>query len=219
MINSLENSIKSQTISRYNAALANYFGTGVLLGENDVMEILQKAQNLSTEIEQNYTQQKGIGSKPTIVAGGETLKSYSIPVQLHISYCNPDEIIKKLEEKLVNQEVFSWFRGEEYVGEFVINKVAHNLIDRIDNVTIYAEITVDLLEYYDDTQEQQYQQQTKKTVELESTDITPAQQYKSPVDVATEQIENIYDKLTDKVINKAMRVADGTINSRIGGLY
>ena len=219
MIENIKDSVISQTKSRYNAALANFFGTGVMLGEDDVMEILQKAQNLSTEIEKNYSEQKGIGAKPTIVAGGETLKSYSIPIQLHISYCKPDEIIKKLEEKLLNEDVFSWYRGEEYVGEFVISKVSHNLIDRIDNVTVYAEITVDLLEYYDDMQEEEYSQQTKKTIELESTEITPAQKYKSPVDIVKEQAENIFIKLTDKVINKAMRVADGTINSRIGGLY
>lgn len=221
MLNSLTSSIKNQMKSRYDAFNANFFGLTPNIGEFDVFEILNKAESLDTDFEQGYSEQKGIGQKPTIVASGETLKRYSIPITLHISYCNPDDIIEKLEEKVQSREIFSWYRGDIYMGEFVVNKVHKTIEDVMDNHTIYAKITVDLLEYYDDTKEEEFEQQTLKSVSIDKNAVLTetVSSYKSPVEVVKQEVDNIYAKLTDKVINDSMRTAESTIGSFIGGLY
>lgn len=218
MLNSLVNSVKNQTTDRYNAALNNFFGSSVKIGEKDVFEIFSKIENFEAETEQGYTQQKAIGQKATLVKQGEVLKSFSLPIKLHASYCNPDDIIERLEEKVVTGEVFPYFQGEKYIGEYVVNKVHFNLKDQINGITIYAEITVDLLEYFDDTDEE-FQPQTKTTPKLENIQTVKETSYQSPVDFVKSQGTNIFAKLTDKVIDDAMQTAESFINSSIGGLY
>ncbi len=218
MLNSLATSVKNQTSDRYNAALNNFFGSDVKIGEKDVFEILSKIENFESETEQGYTEQKAIGRKPTPVAQGEVLKKFSLNIKLHASFCNPDEIISKLEEKVKLREQFSYYQQERYIGEFVVNKVRSNLLDQINGKTIYAEITVDLLEVFDDADEE-FQPQEKTTPKLENIQEVQETTYKSPVDFVKKQGSNIFAKLTDKVVDKAMRTAEGYINSSIGGLY
>lgn len=218
MLNSLATSVKNQTSDRYNAALNNFFGSDVKIGEKDVFEILSKIENFESETEQGYTEQKAIGRKPTLVAQGEVLKKFSLNIKLHASFCNPDEIISKLEEKVKLREQFSYYQQERYIGEFVVNKVRSNLLDQINGKTIYAEITVDLLEVFDDADEE-FQPQEKTTPKLENIQEVQETTYKSPVDFVKKQGSNIFAKLTDKVVDKAMRTAEGYINSSIGGLY
>lgn len=218
MLNSLATSVKNQTSDRYNAALNNFFGSDVKIGEKDVFEILSKIENFESETEQGYTEQKAIGRKPTLVAQGEVLKKYSLNIKLHASFCNPDEIISKLEEKVKLREQFSYYQGERYIGEFVVNKVRSNLLDQINGKTIYAEINVDLLEVFDDADEE-FQSQEKTPPKLENIQEVQETTYKSPVDFVKKQGSNIFAKLTDKVVDKAMRTAEGYINSSIGGIY
>lgn len=218
MLNSIANSVKNQTSARYNATLNNFFGSNVKIGEKDVFEILSKIENFESETEQGYTEQKAIGRKPTLVAQGEALKKFSLNIKLHASFCNPDEIIRKLEEKVKLKEPFSYYQGERYIGEYVVNKVRSNLLDQINGITIYAEITVDLLEDFDDADEE-FQSQTKTTPKLENIQTVQETTYKSPVDFVKKQWTDIFARLTDKVIDDAMQKAESYVNSSIGGLY
>lgn len=218
MLNSIANSVKNQTADRYNAAVNNFFDNSIKIGEKDVFEIFSKIENFETETEQGYTQQKAIGRKATLVKQGEVLKSISLPIKLHASYCNPDDIITRLEEKVITGETFSFYQHEKYIGEYVVSKVHSNRLDQINGITIYAEITVDLLEDFEDADEE-FQPQSKVTPKLENIQTVQETTYKSPVDFVKKQGSNIFAKLTDKVLDNAMRTAEGYINSSIGGLY
>ena len=216
--NTVVDSVKSQTQQRYDTIKNNYFGYKKV-GADNVYNILSLAESFETTAETPYSEQKGIGKKATIVQGGEELRKYSLPIKLHYSYCIPDDIIIRLEEKQRLGEVFSFFFKNSYIGEFVINKVTSNVIDMIDDTTVYAEITVDLIEYYDDKNEDEYKQQTIQQVDLDN--VAEDIEVKTPSFAAKVKSEatDIFQMLTDKVVKEAMRTSEGYINSSIGGLY
>lgn len=208
----------SQTTSRYNALLNDFFGgSSQKIGVNDVFEIFQKIERFETELSLNYSEQKAIGQKATIVWSGPELKKYSLPVKLHALYCNPDDIIAKLEEKAKLKEVFSLYLFERYIGEFVVTKVSSNIVDCINGVTIFAEITVDLIEYYSGEVNSKYSQQTKKQVT--NTTAATTLTTKKVTDVVSDEAVSIFERLTDSVIKEATRTAESYVNSTIGGLY
>lgn len=217
MLNSIYSDTIDQTKMRYNAIKNNLLGS-VKIGNENVYDIFQKIDAYETEYTQNYAEQKGIGTKATISYANTEIRKFSLPIKLHASFCNPDDIIERLEEKANIREVFPYYRKNKYVGDFIINRVHQNIIDTIDDITIYAEITVDLIEYYDNSQEETYSQQTKAIKSLDVLPDVPVVQKKA-VDYIKSESKNVFDKLTTKVLNTATRQATGYINSTIGGLY
>lgn len=216
--NSVISEVKSQSNTRASAALSNLLGENRRIGEVDVFEILNVVENCETETTYGYSQQKGIGRKPVLVATGEELKSFSLNIKLHFDYCNPDDILTRLKEKAKAEESFSYFQGDKYIGEFVINKIHENVLSKYEDVILYAEITVDILEYCDpDEDEYEQQDKTKKETPADVQTVTK-DKYKKPVDYVKNNKEDIFSTLSDKVINKALRNAESYINSSIGGI-
>lgn len=129
----------------------------------DELKLLEKqAEKETHSIEISYTQQKGIGAKPSIIQAGETLQTHSLPLKLHSNFCDPDEIINKLEQRAKNKEPFQYFQGEAYEGLYVITKVLRDTISRRnDGSVICADLTVELLEVPID-EEEEFQQQKKE---------------------------------------------------------
>lgn len=208
---------QSQLNQRASAALNNLLGSSIRIGENNVYEIFDKIENCETETNYGYSQQKGIGQKPVPVFTGEELKAYSLNIKLHFDYCNPDNIIARLEEKAKQQEVFSYFQGDKYIGEYVITKIAKNILSKFENVTLYAEIVVDLLEVPQDENEE-FEQQTKSEVEPPADAQTVTQsKFQNAVTVAKNTAGSVFERLTDKVIDEALRNAESYVNSSIGG--
>lgn len=180
------------------------------IGEFNVLDILSKVENLSTETEYGYSEQKAIGEKPSLVAKGEGLNRYSLPIKLHINYCDPDKIISGLEEIARNNEVFPYFQADNYVGEFVISKVAKNIIEQYNGKTFYAEIVVDLIEAAE--KKEGYSQQTKTsknpTKTLKSVNSVS---FVEPVNVVASSSASFFDNLTDSALDKALRQTDNYI--------
>lgn len=208
---------RSQLNQRASVALNNLLGGSVRIGENNIYEILDKIENCETETVYGYSQQKGIGQKPVPIYTGEELQTYSLNIKLHFDYCNPADIIARLKEKAKQQEVFSYFQDEKYIGEYVITKIGENILSKYQGVILYAEIVVDLLEVPQDEQET-FEQQTKTEVEPPAdVKIVSNNKFTNPVDFVKNNSDDIFATLTDKAIDNALRNAESYINSSIGG--
>lgn len=129
------------------------------MAELTLEQIFNRTENLEYTKEYKYIEQQGITGKPSIVAGGENLKSFPLNIKLHYSFCNPQNIIDEIEEKAENREVINYFQNGKYIGDYVINRLHVNSEQKIDDVLIYAEIEVELLENPDSITE--FEQQTK----------------------------------------------------------
>lgn len=221
MLDYIANSTVSQAKQRYNAAVSNFFGKNEFggiqkIGKENVYDIFSKVTEFEKVIEHKYSEQAGIGGKASLTYSGEELKKYSLPIKLHASFCDPDDIIKRLEEKAELKEVFPFYLNGRYEGQYVVNKVQSRIIDTIYGATVYAQITVDLIE--DAQPDEEYEQQTITTVTFDGSDIKDsANSVKTPVEIIKNEGKNIFDKLTDKVIKEATRTADGYINSNLWG--
>lgn len=166
------------------------------------LNALQNAESETNTVEMEYTQQKGIGAKPSLLAAGETLKTYSLPIKLHFSYCNPQKIIDELEEKVKNKEAFLYFQGDKYKGCYVINKVSTQTISRTQSEIICAEVTVDLLES-PLPEGEEFQQQTKSAKKPESRLQTLRKKLQVPV-----KLKNTLDKIPDSIKAKGLGYLD-----------
>lgn len=116
-------------------------------------QILNRSEVIDCTKEYKYNEQEGIGSKPSIVAGGENLLKYTLRIKLHGSFCKPAQIIKQIEEKAENKEIINYFQNGEYIGNFVINRFYKNVVQTIKQAIYYAEIEIDLLENAESTTE------------------------------------------------------------------
>ena len=221
MLNNIVSSTASQSSSRISAAISDLFGKSTFgtvqkIGKTNIYAIFEKAENLTTEYGQNYAEQKGIGTKPTVVYLNGELKKYSLTIKLHASYCDPDYIIKALENKAKLREIFSFYYKTSYIGEFFIESVQSSKIDCINGITVYGEITVRLTEYYDG--ETDYTQQTVSGTNLDDLEDYVESTSKAAVTVSSTS-SNIFSRLTTTVINDMTRTGESYINSTIGGLY
>lgn len=218
-IQSTIKSIADTNLNRINARYNELFGRP-FVGETNVFDILNEVESRRKSQSFGYSEQKGIGQRPRLNYTGEGLKQYSLSITLHHSYCRPDYIIQQLEEKAASGESFSYYQGSKYIGEYVISNVEVNTIDEYQNVTLCAEVSIELLESVDDVENEEFEQQTKKTVEItedkiKSVSVVPPP---TPVDMVLSRTENIFDTITEDVIDKTLRNAESYINSTIGGV-
>lgn len=212
------NTYKNSTTSKVKKAYADFMGVNSFIGETNVFEILNCAEELETNTEYGYAQQKGIGQKPILVYTGEGLKQYSLPIKLHHSYCRPDYILEELKLKAKEHDAFSYFQGEKYIGEYVIINIAEKLINTYQGVTLYAEITVDILEC-PDMEDEEFQQQTKAEVEIPNDAQTVNGNLpKTPVEAAKDTGKDVFNKLTEKAVDTALRSANSYLSGTIGGV-
>lgn len=138
----------------------NHITASTLL--TDALSVMQKAEKETNSIEISYTQQKGIGAKPTLLAVGETLKTHTVPLKLHSSFCDPKKIIQELENIAKNREAFLYFQGESYAGCYIITKVQTDTISRLKDKIICAEMSIELLEAPSEKEDEEYKQQKKE---------------------------------------------------------
>lgn len=187
-------------------------------GEDDVLEILEKKHQHLTENQYTYTEQKGITGKPDIIAGAESVKRYNFPVILHFSFCNPDKIIKGLEEKAKNKETFDYFDGENFLGRFVIENISTNKLSTYQGRTLSAELSVSLLEAPED-EEKEYSQQDKQNKKPQGNikEVKP-KIVQPPVKTDVMPNTGIFEKLTDSALNKALRQGESYLNMKTNGI-
>ena len=189
------------------------------IGENDVTEIFRKSENADTETEYGYTEQKGIIGKPSIVATGEGLQRYSLPIKLHFQYCNPSKIIKDLKEIAKNNEIISYFQDDEYKGEFVITKIAESPKNHYKDKLLYTEITVDLLEYPIDPDEEYTQGTNPNKSWMDNLIEDKASTIAAPVKAASSVTNSMaVQMVTDAALDFALGQVNSYISSGTGGL-
>lgn len=209
-------SYKSEKTSQLKKAYSDFMGEITFIGEENVFDILSCTEELETSTEYGYSQQKGIGQKPVLVYNGEGLKQYSLPVKLHHSYCRPDFILEQLKMKGSEREPFSYFQGEKYIGEYVIEKITEKIVNAYQGVTLYAEIIVDILEFAD-LEDEEFEQQTKTNVEITSDVKSVSNDIpKTPVELVKDTGNDVFKKLTDDAVNQALRTAKSYLDGTIG---
>ena len=211
--------IGETNMSRVNAAMNSILGKP-FIGEENVFDILNEVESLRENSEYGYSEQKSIGQKPVLTYTGEGLKKYSFNITLHHAYCRPDYIIQELKAKAALGEAFSYYQEQKYIGEYVITNIETDTIDIYKNVTLCAKLSVEILESIQEFEDEDYAQQTKTQVEIpeekvkEVSSVVP----QTPVNVVKSTAASIFDTLTEKAIDMALRNAESYINSTIGGV-
>ncbi|MGN0015433.1 MAG: phage tail protein [Candidatus Gastranaerophilaceae bacterium] len=173
-------------------------------------QILARTENLEYSKEYHYNEQAGIGSKPSITAGGENLKRFPLTVKLHITFCNPKKIIEEIEQKAADREIINYFLLNEYIGDYVIEKFNVNLTQTYKDMVIYAEIGIDLLENPESITK--FEERTKTTPVIN--DIVTAD---DNVQIVTTGEKTIAEKLKDngKKLNTFLKNQSETIKNNI----
>ncbi len=109
-------------------------------------KILNRAVILSTKHVYSYNKMSCINSKPNLQQGNEDLLEYSINLPLHISFCDPKEIINILIKQAESREPIEWIYHSEYKGDYVISEVEETIENQINNIVISAQVTFNLIE-------------------------------------------------------------------------
>lgn len=122
-------------------------------------QVFNRTETIECSNTFNYIEQDAINGKNSIISGNETLKKYPLLVKLHHSWCNPQSVIDEIEEKAKNREIINYFQKGKYIGDYVIDSYKINISQMLDNVIVYAEIEINLLENPDITTE--FEQQSK----------------------------------------------------------
>lgn len=212
-------SIRSVNTGRINAALGDILGKP-FVGEENVFDILNETEDRRYNCEYGYSEQKSIGQKPVLTFTGEGLKKYNFSITLHHSFCRPDYIIQELQAKGESGEPFSYYQGQKYIGEFVINNIDINPVDEYEDVTLCAVLGIEILEYIQELDDEDYDQQTKTQVEIPENKIKSLSTSvpTTPVEAIKSNPVSVFETLTETVIDKALRNAESYINSSIGGI-
>lgn len=127
-------------------------------------QILNRSEKQEYDKEYKVIEQNGIGGKPTIVAGGENLKRFNIPIKLHANFCNPQKIIDEIEEKAQKREAINYFVNDKYIGDYIIERFHVNVIQTIKKAVFYAEIELDFVENTESITD--FEEQTIQTPEI-----------------------------------------------------
>lgn len=218
-ITSTIKSIQQTNLNRINAALGDILGKP-FVGEENVFDIFNEVETYRYGSEYGYSQQKSIGQKPVLTFTGEGLRKYSLSILLHHSYCRPDYIIQELNAKAASGEPFSYYQGQKYIGEYVISNIDVNPVDMYRNVTLCAELNVEIIESIEELEDEEYEQQTKTQVEIPEDKIKSVSSSapKSPVEVIKSNPASVFETLTESAIDKALRNAESYVNSSVGGI-
>lgn len=101
--------------------------------------------------ETEYAQHALIEGKPRLQQIGEKLEEITLTINLHYSYCNPEEEIDKLQTARRNGYILPFILGNGVVvGDFVITSIKRDITqtDQLSNI-VFVTLTVSLLEYYE----------------------------------------------------------------------
>lgn len=129
-----------------------------------LIDILDKTENIKLSREFKYIEQQAIIGKASIVAGSENLKRYPLTIKLHSDFCNPQKIIDEVEAKGKAREAIQYFQGSKYIGAYVIESYNSTIVQKFNDVVIYAELELTLLE--DSIHDEIFKPNEKKTVDL-----------------------------------------------------
>ena len=133
---------------------------------NIQFELIQYFESIQSSKTYNYAESARIGKKPKLQFTGESLETFAIKVNFHISFCNPEAEIKKIKQASDSHQALSFVYGNgEYQGKYVITDFNKNPVqtDCLGNI-IAIEAQINLKEYVQTTKKKQPKKQgiTKK---------------------------------------------------------
>ncbi len=163
--------------------------------EMTLEQIFNRTETLEYSKEYKYIEQTSVNGKPSIIAGDENLKSFSLRIKLHYSFCNPQNIIDELEEKAENRDVINYFQHGVYIGDYVINGLRVTAEQKIDDALIYAEIEVNLLENPDSVTEFEQQTKTNPDIDLQQVSDTSNKMQKFLAKAKDIMVSNVFDSV------------------------
>lgn len=209
--------VSNSAETRVDALWDNVLDSKVRLGEPDVTQILSLIETAQSETEYKYSVQTSIAGKSALTRGADDVRRLNLPINLHHKFCRPDVIIRELKLKAASNEPFSYYQQKTYLGEFVIARIKEDIINKIDGITTFAQIEVELLECPPQTPDDFEQQSKKAAINPKEVPETPPKITK-PKDLLTASKEDIWDTLSDAVLDKGLRKAESYINGTIGGI-
>ena len=176
-------------------------------------QILNRTESLNVSKTYNYIKQQSINGKPSVISGNEELKTYPLKIKLHHSFCNPQKVINEAEQKAKNREIINYFQNGRYIGDYVINKYKIDIKQKIDDVIIYAELNIDLLEYPQETET--FRQQTNIIPTIFAQIFSQNSiSVKTLIDNTKRQIIfNIFDSLIAKLESRTLNSLSTTTNT------
>jgi phage protein U len=127
-------------------------------------ELIQYFESIESTKAYNYSESSRIGRKPKLQFTGESLETFAIKVNFHISFCDPEGEIKKIEQASNSHQALSFVYGNgKYQGKYVITDFNKTPVqtDSLGNI-IAIEAQLNLKEYVQDSATTKKKQQPKK---------------------------------------------------------
>jgi phage protein U len=207
-----------------------------ILGDNIVFDVVKQPDALSDKRATNYAQQALVNGKPNLQATDEALIEFTMSVQFHFQFCNPEEEFLKLDNARKRREILPLIFGNgRNEGDFVITTIERT-IAQTDSQGNFIEINcnITLIEFANvSTASRQLEQDKKNAFALSSNRPLPANTQSVPtnpalnvaqenqqvkyatndIDDRSSKIENDVSLVTDidpdtQLINKAQKFVD-----------
>jgi phage protein U len=89
-----------------------------------VFELITYFDGINDTVTYNYAEHERINNKTLLQYMGEGLQEYTIKLNLHSTFCNPEDEIKKIKEAAKLGKPLKFIKGNgEYIGAFVITQI------------------------------------------------------------------------------------------------
>lgn len=100
-------------------------------------EVINYFESIQSSKQFSYSEHARIGRKPKLQFTGESLEDIPIRIKFHISFCNPEKEIKKLEEMSQKHQILPFIYGNgKYQGKYVITDITKTPVqtDNLGNI-------------------------------------------------------------------------------------
>lgn len=162
--------------------------------------------------ETEYAQHPLIDGKPRLQQVAEKLEEITLSINLHYSFCNPEDEISKLQTARSNGYILPFILGTgTVVGDFVITSIKRDITqtDQLGAI-VFVSLIVQLLEYYE--VDPVAREQRNAQLQAFAIDITANQMasqsapaYTSPGNMVTQEVQSTTSESAkiDRNINDA----------------
>ena len=116
---------------------------------NTKLQLVSSINDLNETNSYNYVQHERIENVPILQFLGRNLKEMNIRINLHSSFCNPEQELKNLNEIAEKATPVNFTKGNgEYLGYFLIQEIGQTIEQTSNNGDLIAVQTqIKLLEY------------------------------------------------------------------------
>ena len=189
-----------------------------------VFEALISFDALSDQRETKYSEIALINGKPGLQRNGESLIKFSMSIQFHVSFCNPEDEYLKLNNARIAGTILPFIYGNGFnEGDYVITNLDRT-VNQTDAKGNFVEIVcnLSLLEYAGSNAAAKQIEQDKKNAFAVSSNrplpATPQMQMTNPALLASQENKNVLQSTskigaaTDKVKKSVDIINTGLID-------